>query len=255
MFYFTSQRIDLYLNGVYVPSTNAYLLNGQTLFRNVSNNTAAYMPSATASESGSNLFINKQMYFAMCASDVVELRIAPVLSLEFDVPPITLETFFNPEQIVKNFALLLGIPESKIRYVNIVRDTTTNTNKRRRRRAAGDFVKISLTIFEDPVVMLNDSSSFDLVNNQQSELGASLVNKFATGQLQQEADLLFNGTASLLSMGIRPPLADPNATTVEIGQISKIKVIQEADSCNAQVPCLKQPILQVVDQYVNFFPL
>ena len=37
MFYCTSQRIDLYLNGVYVPSTNSYLQNRQTLFRNVSN--------------------------------------------------------------------------------------------------------------------------------------------------------------------------------------------------------------------------
>ncbi len=248
MYYFTSMRIDLYLNGVYINPTNAYSLNGKIALINITNNLTAFMPTYSNS-SGANLFYKKQIYFAMAASDVIDLQIAPVLLVSYDVPAITPDQFFEPANLVRNFALLLGIDESKIRSVNIVR----STGSRRRRRDASNEITISLTIYDDPVEFLNDTLKLDSISTQQAQLGATIVNKFATGQLQNEAEILFNGTASLLSMSIRQPSASPNSTAVEIGKINKLIVIQEASSCNAQVPCSVQPILQVVDENVYNF--
>ena len=78
---------------------------------------------------------------------------------------------------------------------------------------------------------------------------AKITNQFATGQLQQSALALFN--VSLVTMNIRPPQSAPNASSVTIGQVNSINVIQQASGCNAQVPCQIQPKLQVVDQNVN----
>ena len=255
MYYYISQRIDLYLNGTYKSPTNAYFASPSNamVLKNVTNNTAAYMPTY-ANASGTNLFFNKQMYFAMNGVDLIDLQIAPVLFLSFGVPAITADAFFEPATLVKNFALLLGIDASKIRTVKIVRENSTTTivqGSRRRRAVSGDQITISLTIYENAITLINDSVSLNATMTRQAELGASVVNKFATGQLQAEAAVLFNGTVSLDSMVIRQPQASPNASVVEIGKITKLKLIQEASACNAQVPCLVQPILQVVDENVN----
>ena len=252
MYYFTSMRIDLYLNGTYVAPTNAYFNRSNMVIRNVTNNITAYMPTYL-NKSGLNLFYNKQMYFSMNGVDVIDLEIAPVLFVTFGVPAITAEAFFDPATLVQNFALLLGIDPSKIRMVNIVRENSTTTISSRRRRATADQITISLTIYENAIQLLNDSIGFNTTSTQQAMLGATIVNKFATGQLQEEAAIVFNGTASLESMNIRQPLVSPDASVVEIGKINTLKVIREASSCNAQVPCLVQPILQVVDEYVKLF--
>ena len=250
MYYFTSMRIDLYLNGTYVAPTNAYYINNNLVLKNVSNNTAPYMPTYS-NKSGVNLFFNKQMYFSMSGADVIDLRIAPVLFVSFGLPPMTPDQFFEPATLVQNFANLLGIDPSKIRMVNIVRATSSSSFNNRRRRDTSNQITMSLTIYEDPIQMLNDTASMTLISNQQAQLGATIVNKFATGQLQEEAAILFNGTTSLMSMSVRQPLASPNSSEVVIGKIHKLVVIQAASSCNAQVPCLVQPILRVVDEYVK----
>ena len=243
MFYYSSKRIDLYRNGVNIAPTNAYLSQGQILLRNYTNSSVpSYMPSI-ANASGTNFFYNRQIYFTMQASDLIEIKIAPVLSLAFGMPPLTPAQFFEPATVVRNFALLLGIPASKIRTVNIVKATY----KRRRRNT--DEITISLEIYDDPVELLNNATGFNLTNTQQAELGASIVNLFATGQLQDNALNLFN--TSLLSLTARQPLASPNSSEVSIGKIDKLIVLQAADLCSAQVPCRQQPILQVVDEYVN----
>ena len=202
--------------------------------------------------SGTNLFFNKQMYFSMNGADLIDLQIAPVLSVSFGVPAITPDAFFDPATIVQNFALLLGIDPSKIRTVNIVRENSTTSIANRRRRDTSGQITITLTIYENAIQLINDTVGFNDTNTQQAQLGATIVNQFATGQLQEKAAVLFNGTVSLDTMNVRQPQANPNSSVVEIGKINKLKVIQEASSCSAQVPCLVQPILQVVDEYVKY---
>ena len=78
MYYFTSMRIDLYLNGVYMPPTNAYYINSNMVLKDVRNQTANYMPTYM-NASGINLFNDHKIYWSMSGSDVVDLQIAPVL--------------------------------------------------------------------------------------------------------------------------------------------------------------------------------
>ena len=260
MFYYEAKKLDVYVNGVYVAPTNAYYqsnTNQQMMFKNITNATVAstYMP-LWVNESGANLLYNRQLFFTMSASDFIDIKIAPVVSVGINIRPATTPSqFFDPSNIVQNIANLLGVPQNKIRYVNIVRakPTSSASGRRRRRRrdtSAADEITISLTIYDDPVQLLNDTDSIALMNSQQVELGASIVNQFATGQLQENALTLFN--VSLLSMTARQALANPNASDVVIGKIEKLQVVQAADGCSAQVPCRVQPILLVIDEYVSY---
>ena len=248
MYYFTSMRIDLYLNGVYVPPTNAYYINTKMVLRNVSNNTTAYKPTYV-NASGVNLFDNRQIFFSMSGADVVDLQIAPVLFISFNVPAITPEQFFDPTTLVNNFALLLNLSPSQIKTVNIISATNNTSFNGRRKRDLSSNIMINLTIYDDAVRFLNDTVNLNATSSSLELASAKITNQFATGQLQQSALALFN--VSLVSMNIRPPQSAPNASSVTIGQVNSLNVIQQASGCNAQVPCQIQPKLQVVDQNVN----
>ena len=253
MYYFSAtQRIDLYLNGVYVPPTNAYYVSGNMILKNVSNNTGPYMPTYT-NTSGTNLFVNNRMYFTLSGADVVDLQIAPVLFISFSLPAMTPDQFFDPTTLVNNFAALLGLLPSQIKTVNIISATNSssfnNANGRRKRDLSSTIKMINLTIYDNPVTFLNNSLGLNTTSSALILASARITNQFATGQLQARAQALFN--VSLISMNIRPPQSAPNASAVTIGQVNNLQVVQQASGCNAQVPCQVQPILKIVDQNVG----
>lgn len=252
MYYFTSMRIDLYLNGVYIPLTNAYYIGSNMVLRDVSNQTSMYMPTYL-NVSGVNLFNDHRLFFSMSGADVVDLQIAPVLFIGFNVPAMTPEQFFEPNTLVNNFATLLGLKPSQIKYVNITSASNSSAfyGRRRRRRDITSTIQVQLTIYDNPVTNLNDTTAMNMTSSSLALVSASITNQFATGQLQQNAQDLLN--VSLVSMNVIPPQSSPNASSVTIGQINRLKIIRQASGCNAQVPCEVQPILQVIDQNVNKF--
>jgi hypothetical protein len=247
MYYFTSMRIDLYLNGVYVPPTNAEYIGSNMVLKNVSGQISSYKPTYM-NASGVNLFDNRQIFFTLSGGDFVDLQIAPVLFISFNVPAMTPEQFFEPATLVNNFATLLGLSPTQIKTVNIISATNSSSFNGRRKRDLSSNIMINLTIYDNAVRFLNDTVGLSTSLSTLSLVSAKVSNQFATGQLQESAIALFNVT--LVSLNIRPPQSAPNASDVSIGQVNNLNVIQQASGCNAQVPCQVQPILQLVDQNV-----
>ena len=58
----------------------------------------------------------------------MEVRVKPAIVVSFSMPPMSVDDFFDEEKIIDNIAALLGIASSKIRVVNVVRES------RRRKR-------------------------------------------------------------------------------------------------------------------------
>jgi len=249
MYYFTSMRIDVYKNGVYVPPTNAYYIGSNMVLKNVTNNLTSYMPTY-ASASGQNLFYNHRIWIAMSGADVIDIQIAPVLFISFNVPAMTPDQFFEPATLVSNFAALLGLSPSQIKTVNIVSATNSSSfNNRRRRDVSSSSIMINLTIYDNPVTFLNNTVALNQSVSGLKLASAKIINQFATGDLQQRSLSLFN--VSLEAMSVRAPKAPANSSAVNIGQINQLQVLQQASGCSAQVPCQIQPILRVVDQNVS----
>jgi hypothetical protein len=247
MYYSTSNRVDLYRNGRFVEPTNADYVNGNMVLRDPQSNLNSFMPTLN-SPSGTNLMyrLDRKFYFSHSGADVIELRIAPLVYVRFGVPAITPDAFFNTETIVSNFASLLNIDPARIRRVEIVRESISS-GRRRRQSSLNDLVYISLTIFENPVQILENNLTLSSIDARMNELGATISNLFATGQLQEQAKSLLN--VSLQTMSIQQPYS--NDTAKEIYKAARILVHQEAKGCREQAVCEQQPILKVVDEDVR----
>ena len=90
MYYFTSMRIDVYKNGVYVPPTNAYYIGSNMVLKNVTNNLTSYMMPTHTSASGQNLFHNHRIWIAM------------FYLFHLNVPAMTPDLFFESATLVKS---------------------------------------------------------------------------------------------------------------------------------------------------------
>ncbi len=253
MYYFTSQRIDLYMNDSFVNATNAYWTNpdGRMRMADPSKNLSSYMPTVN-SPVGTNLYYkgDNKIHFTIDGSTYIDLKISPVLFIRFGFPAITRADFFNLETLSGNMALILGVSSSKIRYVNIVRQTSSSGKKKR--QSDDGFVYIEIEIYSDPVTSLNDSASAQGIQSELNNLTTKIQNLYFTGQLQADASLFFNVTMS--SMGVIPAnvSAPGTKTVISIVKIVSIRVLQNAAQCHALVPCFVQPILQVVGSDVRF---
>jgi hypothetical protein len=243
MYYFTSNRIDLYTNNIFTDPTNAYYSNGNMILTDPSADLSAYMPTHQNS-SGTNLFVKSsgKVYFAMEGADFIDLKIASVLVIKFGVPAITEDAFFNSDTLVQNFAALLGVDPSKIRRVEIVREA-------RRKRLSNGLIQILLTLFENAAANLTESAQANAASLDLARLEAEVLNRFVTGQLEEEALKKFN--VSLVSLILQKESS--NSSESEIARLSKLFIDREPDGCDAQTSCRVQPILHVLDENVNIF--
>ncbi|CAF0814130.1 unnamed protein product, partial [Brachionus calyciflorus] len=239
MHYFTSNRIDLYKNDRFVPPTNAFYLDGKMQLSDTSSNLTAYMPSYLNS-SGTNLAVrdHSKVYFTIGGSDYIDLKVTPTIFVKFGVPAVTDSSFFDKDKIVQNFAALLGIPANKIRNVQIISES------RKRRAVDGGTTFVALTIMEDPIQNISETTQDDEIKQQLNSLTASIINRFSTGELEQAAKDLLNVT--LTNLLVQKP--NSNGTDSEIKKINNIVVVREADQCKEMTPCFIQPILKVLDE-------
>ena len=240
MYYSTPQRIDIYKDGSFFPPTNADYSTGSMTTVDPSKNLPSYMPSFL-NASGTNLFVkpNRQAYFAIDGSSVIDLKIAPLLYVRFGFPAVTPDSFFNKATLIGNIALLLGISPSKIKSVNIVSES------RRKRDASTSSKSVEITIGTDTTNQSISSSSSD--SQSLMQLDAIISKKFITGELQQAAVAFFNITISSLSSQV--PSADSSVSSVT--KIGTVVVVRDASDCYEQGPCRVQPILKVVDDQVT----
>jgi hypothetical protein len=65
-------------------------------------------------------------YFAIDGFTVIDLNIAPLLILTFNLPPMTPSSFFSTN-LVANLAILLGVNSNMIRRVDIVSANSNTT--------------------------------------------------------------------------------------------------------------------------------
>lgn len=96
---------------------------------------------------GTNYFDQeyKMLKVLVRGSDPVEIRIAPVIFVSFELPAMTEEEFFG-DNLVRNLAAFLKVPSDMIRVTNIIRE---DGGARRRKRSSG--LKVEIEIKTPPV--------------------------------------------------------------------------------------------------------
>ena len=158
LFYPIPQRLDVYNNGNFIVPTNAYLdTNLKYVDTRDPEVKAEYIPTIDLNP-GANFYdrASLTMYFVVKAEAKITLATTMVIQLRFDLAAVTVDEFFE-ENIVRNIALLLGIPESKIRITKIV-----GIPRISRRQAQTVATNVSLEMeVGDPPLNVTDTSPTD----------------------------------------------------------------------------------------------
>ena len=139
--YTNPQRLDVYYGDTYVNPTNVRMENGEIVYDPKDPNLPddQFIPTIN-DQAGANFYerSNKRLYFILRGNTPITIRTAPVIQLSLNLPPITVDEFFE-ENLVFNLATLLGIDESRIRIVNVISEASSS-----KRQAVGTSVDIEI---------------------------------------------------------------------------------------------------------------
>ena len=86
---------------------------------------------AIGSAHGNNYQIrDEQLLFITMTGDedMLELKTAPVVLMSFGFPPVDIDDFFE-ENLIANLMAFFGLPPSKVRIVNVVRENSVRKRR------------------------------------------------------------------------------------------------------------------------------
>ncbi|XP_075681934.1 fibrocystin-L [Rhinoderma darwinii] len=257
--YFSNpQRLDVYVNNIYIYPTNIQWKGSDYILKEPTYK-GQYMPQLNATVLGENFFDNDydMLYVLVRGSTPVEIHTSPLIVLAFNLPAMTVDQFYG-DNLVRNLALFLKIPSSKIRITKIVQE-----GSRRRKRATGGLT-VSVEISDPPTQQINSTTNstgaltFTDFQTMSKNLALAAINGSLSSQL--------NITVSSLSISQPiPSPSDPawsqvaaqsiNRTQPSSGNylatVSKLMVILEPVAGLPGERLSQQPSIMAVDSNGN----
>ena len=225
--YTNPQRLDVYHDGVYVLPTNAERDENMNIkYLPADPNIQNQFIPVLSDEPGSNFFDRgtKQLYINVKGDATYRIETKPVVVLSLTLQ-VSVDDFFDEVNLIRNLALLLEIPENKIRVVSVSRETVS----RRKRADDGGSVMQTIelefgdppdeTLTEEPVdtgnttgsgMNMTDSSggqnATDVLSIEDLEdISERVVEVTQTGEISQA----LNSTANVTSASIEEPVPPP----------------------------------------------
>ncbi|XP_075126263.1 fibrocystin-L-like [Leptodactylus fuscus] len=257
--YFSNpQRLDVYVNKVYINPTN---IQRQGLDYTLSAPTyqGQYMPQLSSTVLGENFFDKDYnlLYVLVRGSTPVEIHTSPLIVVSFNLPAMTVDQFYG-DNLIRNLALFLNVPASKIRITKIIAEGSS-----RRKRAAGG-ISVSVEISDPPTQQLNSTtnSTGDLSYTDFQSMSKDLASAAINGSLSSH----LNVTVSSLSISDPvPPPSDPAWSQVAaesenkaqssngnyLATVSTLRVVQEPVAGVPGEKLYQQPCVMALDSNGN----
>ena len=189
--YNNPQRLDVHVGDNYILPTNGYMLNGNLHYSGRGSN---YTPSVSDSH-GTNYYnsTEKKLLITIRGSRPVTVVTTQVIQLGIDLPPVTVNEFFET-RLVQNLALLLNIPSSRIRIVNVVSEGGT-----RKRRQTGGGTVVNVEIGSPPsngtgsnLTSTGPTAEDNMTYNALLNISESIGIAIQTGQLSNSLGVMVN---------------------------------------------------------------
>ncbi|XP_066933159.1 fibrocystin-L-like [Clytia hemisphaerica] len=207
------QRLDVYFDGSYVQPKNTEEINGEIKrLSNDPNNPNKYLPVLSDSP-GSNWFDTQSMLLHMVIKGkgefIIKTQNVILVNFAFSQESLTEDEFFG-ENIVNNLAAFLGIPNEKIRVMEIV---SASSERKRRTTEDSQLTTITLEIGDSPsfvnttansteeLLQTNDTNGFTY--DHLKNISKSLIESTQTGGLGSSLNL----TIDIIK--VSEPVKDP----------------------------------------------
>ncbi|XP_052830942.1 fibrocystin-L [Octopus bimaculoides] len=209
VYYQVPNRQDVYdYTNTFILPKSAYMDNGEMKYKTVKeSNRKTFLPT-TADVVAENFFDRweQKVYVIVEGGKPVDIRVNPIVVVTFSFGGVSESEFFG-ENLVRNLALFLGIPASKVRIVDIVKEGAA-----RRKKRAVSGVKVTTEIGDQPSNESNVTNSSVPTNSSLSSqslqnISSQLVNSRQLKSLDQHLKY------QIVSMAMTPPVVpvtDPN---------------------------------------------
>ena len=216
--YTNPQRLDVYYGNTYVVPNNAeQAVDGNLMY--MSGSPEEFTPSVSSS-AGSNFYDRdlKRLYITVRGKMPYRIETIPVIQVSLTLQ-VTVDDFFG-ERLVQNLAFLLGIDQSRIRIVNVVRETV---RRKRQTGTSSPGTTFDIEIGNPPPIASNETAavtnttSNDTTQEPQNattvltfemleEVATTVVEVIQTGELAED---LNTTVVSATIMEPEPPQEDP----------------------------------------------
>ncbi|CAF4366562.1 unnamed protein product [Rotaria socialis] len=238
LYYNSLQQIDVYANTAYVSPTNRD--PNSTVLKLLEQPNSVTLSSTP----GANYFDSRThtlAYFLINGNTTIDVKVSPLLILNFGLPAIDPATFYNGDLVAK-LAAVFNISPDKIRHVNIT--SASNPNRGRRQTSS---IKLNIELRDEP--RASSVSSAGVLGEVLSNIGSSIINRYQTGQLQI-AWKYFNVTGDVIpeNLYVQEPF---DLSSTPLGIINRTVLLIAPANCREQSPCTTQPILVAYDSAGN----
>ncbi|XP_072024031.1 uncharacterized protein [Amphiura filiformis] len=142
IWYASPQRLDVYVNGVYIlPNNGAFEFN-EFVWKN-DKTPAEYMPSLLSTVNGENFFdrMTQYLHILVRGPRPVIIRTVPVIMVTFSVPAIPVDAFYEVN-LIANLVAFLDVEPAQIRIVNIIAEDSFSGRRRRSTEGADVVIEI-----------------------------------------------------------------------------------------------------------------
>ena len=147
---FLIHRLDVYKidqatgEATYVQPSNMETMEDGSLMPKVPTYREEFMPQIGDGHASNYQIRDEQLLFISITGDeeMLEIRTAPVVLMSFGFPSVNVDDFFE-ENLIANLAGFFGLPPSKIRIVNVIRENSL----KRRKRSVHHVLKNEFCIF------------------------------------------------------------------------------------------------------------
>ncbi|XP_069076732.1 fibrocystin-L-like isoform X2 [Pleurodeles waltl] len=260
IYYSNPQRLDVYVNNSLIGPNNAQWNTDKTDFTLKEPTYAGqYIPALNSTTSGETYFDStyQMLYILLRGSTPVEIRTSPLLVISFNLPAMTEDQFYEGKNLVKNLAIFLKVPASKIRITKIIA-----ISSKRRKRATG--LSVTVQIAEPPVLTTSNSTNTtgQLQYSDLQAISKSIATAAVTGSLSNSLNVT---VASLAIKEASPPPDDPSwqqAASVEVtgrteaqasfvSTVTKLIVVIQPEAGLPGQRLTRQPSIQAVDDNNN----
>ena len=168
--YTNPQRLDVFTDQYVIPNNGMLSSDGQLLYADATLPSDQFIPTMQHAH-GANFFDTdeKRLYVRVRGGGgSIKIVTQPLVMLANNLS-VDLDSFFEEEDLVRNLALLLGIPANKIRTVMVVEETADQG--RRKRSSDGGGVRGIYIVFE---ISEPPTSGGDEGEGEESSEGGSL---------------------------------------------------------------------------------
>ncbi|XP_053571903.1 fibrocystin-L [Bombina bombina] len=257
IYFSTPQRLDVYVDDVFIGPNNAEWNSQNTDFiLKPPVYQGQYRPQFNSTVHGENYLDRdyNMLYVLLRGSTPVEIHTTPLIVIAFNIPAMTVNEFYG-SNLVRNLALFLKIPANKIRVTKIVAEGS------RRRRSTG--LTVSVEIADPPSQQRNSSStSGGLTYSDLKNISTSLAGSAISGSLSSSLNV------TISSLAVSEPIPSPNdaswstvasqtvdrtqTTTVNfLATVASLKVVVEPVAGLLGMPLSQQPAVIALDSNGN----